>query len=103
MGCARCHDHKYDPISQKEFYQFSAFFNTISEEGLDGRRGNAKPLLSLPSPEQKARQNALDESIAAREKILSDDVIAPLQNEWEAKKLAALPETPRAGLLAWYE
>jgi Protein of unknown function (DUF1553)/Protein of unknown function (DUF1549)/Concanavalin A-like lectin/glucanases superfamily/Planctomycete cytochrome C len=103
MGCARCHDHKYDPISQKEFYQFSAFFNTVPEEGLDGRRGNAKPFLALPSPEQKFRLNALDESIAAREKILSDDIIAPLQTGWEPKRLAALSETPRAGLLAWYE
>ena len=34
MGCARCHDHKYDPITQKNFYQFSAFFNSISESGL---------------------------------------------------------------------
>ena len=56
MGCARCHDHKYDPITQRDFYQFFAFFNTISEKGLDGRNGNAKPYLELPSPEQKKRQ-----------------------------------------------
>ena len=48
MGCARCHDHKYDPITQKEFYRFFAFFNTIPEKGLDGTEGNAAPFLQLP-------------------------------------------------------
>jgi mono/diheme cytochrome c family protein len=40
MGCARCHSHKFDPISHKEFYQFFAFFNNVPEVGLDGRTGN---------------------------------------------------------------
>jgi hypothetical protein len=49
MGCARCHDHKYDPIPQKDFYRFFAFFNNINEKGLDGRTGNAEPFLQLPT------------------------------------------------------
>ena len=53
MGCARCHTHKYDPISHKEYYQFFAFFNNVDEKGLDGRTGNAKPFLKLPTPEQE--------------------------------------------------
>ncbi len=43
VGCARCHDHKYDPISQTEFYRFFAFFNNISEPGTYRRRGRAPP------------------------------------------------------------
>ncbi len=46
LGCARCHSHKYDPISQTEFYEFFAFFNNIAEEGRG--HGNSPPLLSLP-------------------------------------------------------
>jgi hypothetical protein len=103
MGCARCHDHKYDPISQKEFYQFYAFFNTVPEEGLDGRRGNAKPFLQLAGPEQKKRLEWLEGQIKAHDEKLSDDAVLPAQTEWEARYAAQLPETPRDGLLAWYE
>jgi len=47
IGCARCHDHKYDPISQKEYYQLFAFFNNVPEKGIDGRRGAAKPFIEV--------------------------------------------------------
>ena len=63
MGCARCHSHKFDPISHKEFYQFFAFFNNVPERGLDGRTGNAVPLLPLPSPAQKALLAELEERL----------------------------------------
>ena len=46
LGCAQCHDHKYDPISQRDYYRFFAFFNELSDRGLDGDRGvNAGPTL----------------------------------------------------------
>lgn len=53
LGCARCHDHKFDPVSQKEFFELFAYFNNVDEAGLDGHRGNAKPILPLPSEEQE--------------------------------------------------
>lgn len=49
MGCARCHDHKYEPISQKEFYRLFAFFNNVPEKGIDGRKGAAKPYIEVPN------------------------------------------------------
>jgi len=55
MGCAQCHEHKYDPISQQEFYQFYAFFNSVDGElGATGHDIPLPPLLSLPTGDQKA-------------------------------------------------
>ncbi len=94
LGCARCHDHKYDPITQKEFYQFFAFFNTISEEGLDGRTGNAKPLLALPSDQQMAKLEELTSAIKAREDALSEKEVRPLQEKSRRRWLAKSPVRP---------
>ena len=52
VGCAECHDHKYDPISTREFYQFFAFFNSITERGLDGSNANPVPVMKVPSADQ---------------------------------------------------
>ncbi len=55
-GCAQCHDHKYDPLTQREFYQFFAYFNQLPEKGIDGgKQKNAAPELRLPTPEQAAQ------------------------------------------------
>jgi hypothetical protein len=64
MGCCRCHNHKYDPVSQKEFYRFYAFFNSIDEVGGVDRGGNARPVLALPTAEQTARLKKLREELA---------------------------------------
>lgn len=70
MKCARCHEHKYDPISQPEFYRFAAFFNNVAEVGQVGPQVNnstsvtrwisfMKPLLELPDAQQRSRLNSL--------------------------------------------
>ncbi len=65
MGCARCHDHKYDPISQKEFYQFFAFFNNIDEKGFHRDvRGHVPPLIKIPSDDDERRLADFDTKIA---------------------------------------
>ena len=61
MGCARCHDHKYDPITQKEFYQFLGFFSSINEKGVyTEQRGNVPPLVAVPGPEDERELKRLD-------------------------------------------
>ena len=50
LGCAQCHDHKYDPLTQRDYYRFFAFFNTLDDAGLDGDKGiNAKPSIAAAS------------------------------------------------------
>ena len=68
MGCARCHNHKYDPISQREFYQMYAYFNNVPEHGRAMKYGNSPPLIAAPTEEQKVQARALDAKIAAVEK-----------------------------------
>jgi mono/diheme cytochrome c family protein len=59
LECARCHDHKYDPVSQRDFYALSAFFNSIDEYGLYDRADIVpSPSLLLPTPDQEREQTA---------------------------------------------
>jgi hypothetical protein len=73
MGCGRCHDHKFDPISQREFYQFFGFFNSVNEKGVyTEQRGNVPPLVRLPTPQDEARREQFDGAIAAAERALRE-------------------------------
>ena len=103
IGCARCHDHKYDPIKQKEYYRIYSFFNTIPEKGLDGSRGNAKPYLLLPSTDQEKQLNELKAKISAEERLMPGEKIAGLGASWQKTRLATMPQAPKDGLLANYE
>jgi len=65
LGCARCHDHKFDPLAQKEYYQLFAYFNNVPETGSVDRGGNANPILSVPAPDEQAKIDELTGKIAA--------------------------------------
>jgi hypothetical protein len=85
LNCCQCHDHKFDPFTQKEFYQMYAFFNGIKENGLDGQAGNAAPILKLPNADQKSELSKLVAQITPLEKKLTapDDALDAAQLAWE--------------------
>ncbi len=67
IGCARCHEHKYDPISQKEFYQFFAYFNNVPERGKAVKNGNSPPMMKAPTRAQRQQLAEVDARLAAAE------------------------------------
>ena len=100
LQCCRCHDHKYDPLTQREFYRLFAFFNQNDEKGLDGKKGNATPVLVTPTDRQQRQQNQLvrnlegvQQRIAIRKMASAGD-----QRAWEirlAEQQQRLPAAPQ--------
>jgi mono/diheme cytochrome c family protein len=92
VACAQCHDHKYDPITQRDYYQIYAFFHNVPESGKDGVRDrNPKPFLMVPrSPEEKAEWEKTNADIASGEKEVREleAQLDAQQIEWE-KEVAA--------------
>src|SRR3979490_3092913 len=67
VGCARCHDHKYDPIRQSDFYRLFAYFNNVPVRGLTYNYGNDDPLIQAPTPEHEAKLREFDQKVVAAE------------------------------------
>ena len=74
LMCAKCHDHKFDPISQKDYYQLSAFFNQTREIGMTGDDGDFGPLLFLPDEETELKLNKIKSAIHRKEKELNTKI-----------------------------
>jgi mono/diheme cytochrome c family protein len=92
-GCARCHSHKYDPISHKEYYQLFAYFNSIPETGMVSSTGNARPWLAAPDKSQQQQLTALESEIARTEKQLSalGTKLTSAQRRWEKSLPGSAP------------
>ncbi len=65
MGCASCHDHKFDPLSQKDFYSFAAFFNNLEGPVMDGNRYDTDPVVVIPRPEDEAAWDEITAQVKA--------------------------------------
>jgi hypothetical protein len=95
LNCCQCHDHKYDPFTQKEFYQLYAFFHTVPENGLDGSKGNAAPVLRIPSKAQQLALEKIDRQIReaeAKKTAEGKQELAKLRKERAALE-ARIPST----------
>lgn len=101
LGCARCHDHKYDPVSQAEFYSLIAFFNSIQEPGLYSQVPDAQralePFISVPSPAQDAQLA----SLAARLESLQQAATATTPQEQAARDEFVSATPDRLGVV-WH-
>jgi hypothetical protein len=96
MACCQCHDHKYDPITQVEFYQFYDYFNHIDETGRVDAGGNAKPVLDLPTESQLNREQELQQKVAdlqsQRKTLFAAEKILAWENR--LRETIASGETP---------
>jgi mono/diheme cytochrome c family protein len=90
LACTQCHDHKYDPLSQRDYYSFYSFFNNVKERDSDFQ--NPRPTMPVPSADQEPRLADLKTRIAALQQRLDrDDTLTDAaQREWEKKMLARL-------------
>ena len=102
IGCAQCHDHKYDPISHRDFYRLFAFFNNGPGKGLISAE-NPPPLITVASPEEKQHLACLEAAaVAARKKF------APLKTQldtriaaWESDKERSVPSALVSDILLY--
>lgn len=103
LGCARCHNHKYDPFTQKEFYQIFAYFNNVPELGRGMKYGNSPPVTPAPTAEQQYELARLDERIEAIRGSFErqEERISRLQTAWEDELHGMRQWIPR-GAQDWY-
>ena len=85
MACSRCHDHKYDPLSQKDYYQLISFFDNITESGRAIKHGNSEPWIRAPTREQAAKLSEIEYRLEDAQKKLDEfePGVARRQMAWE--------------------
>ncbi|MBL61931.1 MAG: hypothetical protein CMI30_00845 [Opitutae bacterium] len=94
MECAQCHSHKYDPISQKEYYQFYAFYNNNSDPGMQTRRGNQAPVVNVVDVGQSKKIAAIEkrkDELAKKLQARKKDAVAAF-DEWADEQFLEVAE-----------
>jgi hypothetical protein len=76
IGCAQCHDHKFDPISQNDFFSLMAYFNSINESGVENQDGNRArafpPFVQVPTESQKKVMESVEKTLAGLQPVRDD-------------------------------
>ncbi|MGH7193246.1 MAG: DUF1549 domain-containing protein, partial [Candidatus Saccharimonadales bacterium] len=91
-GCAVCHDHKFDPLSQREFYELAAFFNNTTQAAMDGNIKDTPPVVFVPKREDQPRWEALTKELADLRRQ-SDERRAQARPDFDAWLASAKAET----------
>ncbi|MEO8657996.1 MAG: DUF1553 domain-containing protein [Bryobacteraceae bacterium] len=94
LGCARCHDHKFDPMTQRDYYSMFAFYNNVPEKGFVWNFGNEEPTIKAPLPEQETKLAQLDEAMKTAGQHVKglEPASAAAQEKWE-KEIAGHKKT----------
>ena len=101
VGCANCHDHKFDPITQKDFYRLTAFFNNLAENPFNDDRNDWQPTMLVPKPENRAAY----EEVLARKTAIGREIhdrrakAGELIATWLAQPLAGPRPVSSEGLV----
>ncbi|MBN9119335.1 MAG: DUF1553 domain-containing protein [Planctomycetes bacterium] len=104
LECSRCHDHKFDPVSQKDYYSLFAFFQNIDESGQTSyfTASTPVPALMLSTPEQDEKALSLRLTVAKREAALARARLAAYEGAFTKWKAPEGKELPRPGLVAHF-
>ncbi len=86
MECARCHDHKYDPLTMKDYYSLSAYFNNNHDAGIVPYNGEASPTVILPTPEAGQKLAQLETEIAGYQQDLAGSSFQEQLTSWLARQ-----------------
>lgn len=95
LGCAQCHDHKFDPYTAKDFYSFAAFFADVKGPGVYGGGSKWEPVVMLPTPTQESALRDIDDELTKLERIFkaSSPGLEAEQAEWENEVRSLLEST----------
>ena len=95
MECSRCHDHKFDPISQRDYYSLFAFFNNVPEHGEDGRIANAVPMIPAPTKQEQQELAGMKTELNKLDAELHREIHAAMQTA--PKEKVKLPDSQAEG------
>ncbi len=100
ITCARCHDHKYDPVTQKDFYSLSAYFNSLEGSPLDGNAPRHPPVIKVPTAAQAEALAQIERKLADARKALADKAAGIVYDDRLDEKE---PEQPKREEFVWID